>query len=579
MEVSKRDRVRRRQDRFLNVASCIRETRQLARQPPWRTSGRRHLSHWDNLLEEMKWMADDFRQESRWKTKQAKIYARRCQRAVEEGRTKEQYKDVEEEREKRKECGKIAKEVQKFWWKSKKVMQFKIQQRIEAKKRSMLDRHLNFLVSQTERYSTLLAQNLTSVEVPLTRKRSMSEMSEMYSEDMVDEKRFEEEAERQLDEQDAQDEVNALNAEAEMSLEELMRHYHLSVSEGGVVERRVDAPEETEPSENAQKRRRLVNGATEAASIPTEMPFLLKHPLRAYQQVGLEWMVTLHKKRINGILADEMGLGKTIQTIALLAWLAVECGSWGPHLIVVPTSVMLNWEMEFKKWCPAFKLLTYYGSAKQRKLKRQGWSKANSFHVCITSYALVLQDSPMFRRKKWDYLILDEAHMIKNWKSQRWQTLLKFNSRRRLLLTGTPLQNDLMELWSLLHFLMPHVFSSHAHFKNWFCNPLNEMAADKQQTSIDHQEVVPRLHGVLRPFILRRLKREVEQQLPQKHEHVVYCSMSKRQKRLYEEYMASAETQSTLASRNFMGIINVLMQLRKVCDPHAGDVDVGYGCL
>jgi len=222
---------------------------------------------------------------------------------------------------------------------------------------------------------------------------------------------------------------------------------------------------------------------------------------------------------------------------------------WGPHLIVVPTSVMLNWEMECKKWCPAFKLLTYFGSAKERKAKRQGWSKPNAFHVCITTYTLVLQarppapaaprrrerrrrlsrraaagrrrpawraaarslpraeasrpaaagrppgggkqacmraregalpraraqDAKMFRRKKWKYLILDEAHMIKNWKSQRWQTLLNFASQRRLLITGTPLQNDLMELWSLMHFLMPQVFASHAQFKDWFSNPLSGM--------------------------------------------------------------------------------------------------------
>ena len=121
------------------------------------------------------------------------------------------------------------------------------------------------------------------------------------------------------------------------------------------------------------------------------MPFLLKHPLREYQHIGLDWLVTIYKKRINGILADEMGLGKTIQTIALLAWLVCEEGVWGPHLIVVPTSVMLNWEMECKKWCPAMKLLTYYGSAKERKAKRQGWSKPNAFHVCITSYTLILQ--------------------------------------------------------------------------------------------------------------------------------------------------------------------------------------------
>lgn len=107
------------------------------------------------------------------------------------------------------------------------------------------------------------------------------------------------------------------------------------------------------------------------AIVKTTVPFLLKHPLREYQHIGLDWLVAMYEKKLNGILADEMGLGKTIQTIALLAHLACDKGIWGPHLIVVPTSVMLNWEMEFKKWCPAFKTMTYYGSQKERKIKRQ----------------------------------------------------------------------------------------------------------------------------------------------------------------------------------------------------------------
>ncbi|KAL3134959.1 Pharynx and intestine in excess protein 1 [Trebouxia sp. C0010 RCD-2024] len=297
--------------------------------------------------------------------------------------------------------------------------------------------------------------------------------------------------------------------------------------------------------------------------VHTKVPFLLKHGLREYQHIGLDWLMTIYTRRLNGILADEMGLGKTIMTIALLAHLACEKGDWGPHLIVVPTSVMLNWEMEFKKWCPAFKLLTYFGSAKERKVKRHGWSKPNAFHICITSYTLVLQDAKMFRRKKWKYLILDEAHMIKNWKSQRWQTLLNFNSKRRLLITGTPLQNDLMELWSLMHFLMPQIFASHAQFKDWFHNPLLGMVEGQQEVN---KGIVERLHSVLRPFLLRRLKCDVEKQLPQKKEHVIRCRLSKRQRTLYEDYMASSDTSATLASSNFLGIINVLMQLRKVCN-------------
>jgi len=128
----------------------------------------------------------------------------------------------------------------------------------------------------------------------------------------------------------------------------------------------------------------------ESASVDTKVPFLLHGTLREYQIIGLDWLVTLHNKRLNGILADEMGLGKTIQTIAMIASLACDKGVWGPHLIVVPTTIIINWEMEFKRWCPALKILTYFGSQTERKLKRQGWSKDNSFHVCITSYKLVI---------------------------------------------------------------------------------------------------------------------------------------------------------------------------------------------
>ena len=301
----------------------------------------------------------------------------------------------------------------------------------------------------------------------------------------------------------------------------------------------------------------------DTTNVKTKVPFLLKHTMREYQHVGVDWLVSMHERKLNGILADEMGLGKTIQTIALLAHLACEKEIWGPHLIVVPTSVMLNWEMELKKWAPAFKIVTYYGNQKERRLKRVGWSKPNAFHVCITSYKLVTQDHQSFRRFKWHYLILDEAQHIKNFKSQRWQLLLNFNSNGRLLLTGTPLQNNLMELWSLMHFLMPNVFESHRDFKEWFSNPLTGMVEGSAEYN---DNLIKRLHKVLRPFLLRRLKSEVEKQMPKKYEHVVKCSLSKRQRYLYDDFMSRAKTKETLESGNLLSVINVLMQLRKVCN-------------
>ena len=301
----------------------------------------------------------------------------------------------------------------------------------------------------------------------------------------------------------------------------------------------------------------------ETTTVKTRVPYLLKHTLREYQHIGLDWMVSLYERGLNGILADEMGLGKTIQTIALLAHMAVDRQNWGPHLIVVPTSVMLNWEMEIKKWCPGFKVMVYFGSQKERRLKRVGWTKPNAFHICITSYKLVIQDHSSFRRFKWQYFILDEAQHIKNFKSQRWQLLLNFASVGRLLLTGTPLQNNLMELWSLMHFLMPHVFESHRDFKEWFSNPMTGMVEGNSEYN---DGLIKRLHKVLRPFLLRRLKCEVEKQLPKKYEHLVKCPLSKRQRFLYDDFMSRAKTKETLSSGNLLSVINILMQLRKCCN-------------
>ncbi|KAG0668333.1 swr1 complex component [Maudiozyma exigua] len=310
--------------------------------------------------------------------------------------------------------------------------------------------------------------------------------------------------------------------------------------------------------------------------VDVPVPSLLRGTLRVYQKQGLNWLASLYNNNTNGILADEMGLGKTIQTISLLAWLACEKENWGPHLIIVPTSVLLNWEMEFKRFAPGLKVLTYYGSPQQRKEKRKGWNKPDAFHVCIVSYQLVVQDQHSFKRKKWEYMILDEAHNIKNFRSTRWQALLNFNTKRRLLLTGTPLQNNLGELWSLLYFLMPQTivngkkvsgFADLDAFQQWFGHPVDKII--ETSGSIQDEETkktVTKLHQVLRPYLLRRLKADVEKQMPAKYEHIVYCRLSKRQRYLYDDFMARSKTKETLASGNFMSIVNCLMQLRKVCN-------------
>ncbi|KXJ85926.1 SNF2 family N-terminal domain-domain-containing protein, partial [Microdochium bolleyi] len=304
----------------------------------------------------------------------------------------------------------------------------------------------------------------------------------------------------------------------------------------------------------------------------TEVPFLLRGTLREYQHYGLDWLAGLYRNGTNGILADEMGLGKTIQTISLLAHLACHHEVWGPHLVIVPTSVMLNWEMEFKKWCPGFKVLSYYGSIEERKRKRQGWKDSDMWNVCITSYQIVLQDQQVFKRRRWHYMILDEAHNIKNFKSKRWQTLLGFNTQARLLLTGTPLQNNLTELWSLLFFLMPSEngvggFADLAEFQDWFHKPESQiLESGREQMDEEARAIIAKLHKVLRPYLLRRLKADVEKQMPAKYEHVEFCRLSRRQRELYDGFLARADTRDALSSGNYISVINCLMQLRKVCN-------------
>ena len=183
-------------------------------------------------------------------------------------------------------------------------------------------------------------------------------------------------------------------------------------------------------------------------------------------------------------------------------------------------------------------------------------------------------------------MILDEAHNIKNFRSNRWKALLNFNTENRLLLTGTPLQNNLMELWSLLYFLMPSSkvdqmmpdgFANFEDFQQWFGKPVDkilektgtgEIIDDNVTGRLDEEtkNTVARLHQVLRPYLLRRLKKDVEKQMPGKYEHIVYCRLSKRQRYLYDDFMSRAKTKETLVSGNFLSIINCLMQLRKVCN-------------
>lgn len=270
------------------------------------------------------------------------------------------------------------------------------------------------------------------------------------------------------------------------------------------------------------------------------------------------------------------GLGKTIQTISLVTYLIEVKKQPGPYLCIVPLSTLPNWVLEFEKWAPSVNVVVYKGSPPVRK-SMQNQMKITGFQVCLTTYEYIIKDRPFLCRYKWVHMIIDEGHRMKNTNSKLSQTLTQYyNSRYRLILTGTPLQNNLPELWALLNFVLPKVFNSQKSFDEWFNTPF---AGTGTQDKIDLNEeeallIIRRLHKVLRPFLLRRLKKDVESELPDKVERLVRCKMSALQAKLYKQMkengmlITHADGGKTSGSNKagMKGLQNTIMQLRKICN-------------
>uniref|UniRef100_A0A8C3S4Q6 DNA helicase n=2 Tax=Chelydra serpentina TaxID=8475 RepID=A0A8C3S4Q6_CHESE len=299
-----------------------------------------------------------------------------------------------------------------------------------------------------------------------------------------------------------------------------------------------------------------------------EQPSILNQSmeLKPYQKIGLNWLALLHKHGLNGILADEMGLGKTIQAIAFLAYLYQE-GDQGPHLIVVPASTLDNWIREVNLWCPALDVLFYYGSQEDRKqLRIDINNKVVNFNVIVTTYNSAISsadDRSLFRRLKLNYAIFDEGHMLKNMGSVRYQHLMTINAKNRLLLTGTPVQNNLLELMSLLNFVMPHMFSgSTSEIRRMFSS---KTVSTAEEHSIYEKERIAHAKQIIKPFILRRVKDEVLKQLPPKKDLIELCDMSEKQEQLYYDLFNKLKRSIDSQEKNSeMG--NVMMQLRKMAN-------------
>ncbi|XP_049618487.1 E1A-binding protein p400 isoform X1 [Syngnathus scovelli] len=556
----------------------------------------RPKSHWDYLLEEMQWMAADFVQERRWKEAAAKKMARTCARYHQEQRKSEERSNKERELHLRHIAGTIAREVEFFWSNIEQVVEIKLhfeinEKRIRAlslQKASVKGHSVGETPDKEERHSVYRKRKSNSPlsveadEESTIEEQEVTEGEANYKTELVE---LAKDAELPLDALRKQyagayadsfdwpqpspssnqddEETEAITCPARSPPEAVLIDSLLIVDQFRSPDKTSSCNSEGKPARDISE----VAAATElllpkgtlksTSSTLTPAPFLLHGALREYQQIGVDWLVNLYKKHLNGILADETGLGKTVQTVAYMAHLAGQEGIWGPHLIVVRTCKLLNWEVEFKRWCPGLKILLYLGTERERKSQRTWWREENSFHVCVTSYKLLMKDRSHFLRQKWRHLVLDEVQLIKNMTEKHWETIFALQSVQRILLINTPLQNTLKELWTMIHFLMPGITRPYSDF------PVK--AGTDQNQDYCHKLVI-RLHRMIQPFILRRSKREVEKQLPKKYEHILKCRLSGRQKSLYEDILTQPRSQEALKTGHFVSVLQVLMQLQRVCN-------------
>uniref|UniRef100_A0A8C2U883 E1A binding protein p400 n=1 Tax=Coturnix japonica TaxID=93934 RepID=A0A8C2U883_COTJA len=559
----------------------------------------RPKSHWDYLLEEMQWMATDFAQERKWKMATAKKMVRTVARYHEEKKLNEERAKREEQNKLRRIAASIAREIEYFWSNIEQVVEIKLQIEFQEKRKKALN--LKKISRKGNCVSFCKKFSLNCVAVSHNFIRWLAFVLILVE----DEEETIEEQEAKEGNINHQTELSNLVKEAELPLDDLLKMYegafsesfhwpqpkpdseedsseeemddHMSDRESPQKEvvlidslLSIDQYKSIDRSSPPKKHMRDISEVAAAAevllpkgssrittAVKYNTPSLLYGPLREYQKIGLDWLAKLYRKNLNGILADEAGLGKTVQIIAFFAHLACNEGNWGPHLVVVRSCNILKWELELKRWCPGLKILLYFGSQRELRAKRQEWSEPNSFNVCITSYKQLFKGHTAFMKMRWKYLIVDEMQQIKNMTEKHWEALFSLRSQHRLLLIDTPLHNTLMELWTMVHFLIPGISRPYLDF------PVK--APNEENQDYCHKLVI-RLHRMIQPFILRRSKRDVEKQLTKKYEHVLKCRLSSRQKAMYEDVILQPGTQEALKSGHFISVLHVLMQLQRICN-------------
>lgn len=279
--------------------------------------------------------------------------------------------------------------------------------------------------------------------------------------------------------------------------------------------------------------------------------------LKDYQMTGLNWLISLNEMNVNGILADQMGLGKTIQTIALLAYLVESKGLRGKFLIVSPKSVIGNWHRELRRWLPRTKSIRLMAKKEDFNANMEVYVRRRNFEVLLTTYEGVNKAIRELRGIQWEYVIVDEAHCLKNENGQLSEHLRALRTRHKLLITGTPIQNNVQELWALLNFNMPAMFDD----KRVFENPENGRRSSAEQTENRNLEFIQLVHTVVNPFLLKRSKKDLDLKLPPKKEFQIHVTMTNLQLSLYKRILLRQPIHGVNPNSS-----NVLMQLRKCCN-------------